>query len=114
MGWAKFVEDNMEMREERFYQPISMDRYRENTYLQVCTILPMVSLPIEVKVTIDCQKETLKPDRVLYCKDCGKEFVFSGRAQRHYDNKGYVPPKRCHHCRELNKIRRVAFSMGRP
>ena len=33
MGWAKFVEDNMEMREERFYQPISTDRYRDDTYL---------------------------------------------------------------------------------
>ena len=31
MGWAKCVEDNMEMREDRFYQPISMDRYREDT-----------------------------------------------------------------------------------
>lgn len=111
MGWAKFAEDNTEMREERFYQPISMDRYREETYLQVYTILPMRSAPVEFTITIDSQKETLKPDRVLYCKDCGKQFVFSGRAQRHYENKGYTPPKRCHQCRELNRIKRVAFAV---
>ncbi len=114
MGWAKFAEDNMEMREERFYQPIAADRYGKDTYLQVCAILPIAAFPVEVKMTVDCQKESLKPDRVLFCKDCGKQFIFSGRAQKHYENKGYVPPKRCHQCRELNKIKRVAFSMGRP
>lgn len=114
MGWAKFVEDNAEMREERFYQPISTEHYREDVYLQVCTILPIRSVPVEVTIAVDCQKESLKPDRLLYCKDCGKQFVFSGRAQRHYENKGYVPPKRCHQCRELNKVRRLAFAMGRP
>ena len=113
MGWAKFVEDNIEMREERFYQPISTEHYREDTYLQVCTILPIRSVPLKVSIAIDCQKKTLKPDQVLYCKECGKQFVFSGRAQRHYENKGYTPPKRCHQCRERNRIKRAAFAMGR-
>lgn len=113
MGWAKFVEDNMEMREERFYQPIAANRYREDTYLQVCTILPMTTFPVEVKVTVDYQKGSLKPDCELLCRDCGKQFIFSGRAQKHYEKKGYVPPKRCHQCRELNKIKRAAYSMGR-
>ena len=114
MGWAKFTEDNMEMREGRFYQPISTDHYREDTYLQVCTMLPIRSVPVELTIAIDYQKEILKPDRMLCCKECGKEFVFSGRAQRHYENKGYTPPKRCHQCRESNRIRRVAFAVGRP
>jgi len=113
MGWAKFVEDNTEMREERFYQPISEARYQKDAYFQVCTILPLVEFPIEVKVTVEPKAEMLKPDRILCCKDCGKQFVFSGRSQRHYESKGYTPPKRCRQCRELDRAKRIAFSQGR-
>ena len=65
MGWAKFVEDNIEMLDDRFYRPINEERYQQEAIIQVCTILPVATLPIEVNVTVSCTKPTTRPDRTL-------------------------------------------------
>jgi len=39
----------------------------------------------------------------ITCKDCGKQFVFSVREQRFYEEKGFVAPVRCKDCRSAKK-----------
>jgi len=39
-------------------------------------------------------------DKVLICKDCGKEFVFTESEQAFYKEKGFEnEPQRCPECR---------------
>jgi CxxC-x17-CxxC domain-containing protein len=46
-------------------------------------------------------------DKVLFCADCRKEFVFTAGEQEFYERKGFKEiPKRCKPCRELRKTRR--------
>lgn len=46
-------------------------------------------------------------DKVLTCKDCGKEFVFSEREQDFYKEKGFEnDPVRCPDCRKAKKLNR--------
>ena len=114
MGWAKYVEDNIEMRNDRFYRPLNEDRFRSDTYIEVRAVLPVSVLPMEVSIAVAPSKVTAKTDRILYCKDCGKQFVFSGKEQNFYEIRGFKTPKRCKKCRELNKIKHIAYGLRRP
>ncbi len=61
------------------------------------------------------EKEEAKPepkgedqyeDKVLKCKDCGKDFVWTAGQQAFYAEKGFEnPPLRCENCRRLKKQR---------
>lgn len=113
MGWAKFVEDNMEMREERFYHPLNEERFREDAYIEVRAVLPVTILPVEVSIAVAAPKVSSRPDRILRCRDCGKQFVFSGMEQDFFEVRGYKVPKRCKRCRELNKVKHAAYGMRR-
>ena len=43
-------------------------------------------------------------DKILVCKDCGKEFVFTAGEQEFYAEKGFVnEPQRCKECRAKRK-----------
>lgn len=43
-------------------------------------------------------------DKVLGCKDCGKEFVFTASEQEFYAQKGFTnEPGRCPECRSARK-----------
>ncbi|UZQ83509.1 zinc-ribbon domain-containing protein [Thermoanaerobacter sp. RKWS2] len=43
-------------------------------------------------------------DKVLVCKDCGKEFVWTAGEQQFYAEKGFQnEPVRCKACREAKK-----------
>lgn len=43
-------------------------------------------------------------DKVLTCKDCGREFVFSASEQEFYAEKGFTnEPGRCPECRAARK-----------
>jgi CxxC-x17-CxxC domain-containing protein len=45
-------------------------------------------------------------DRVLACKDCGTEFVFTAGEQEFYASRGLMhPPGRCPSCRAARKAR---------
>lgn len=47
-------------------------------------------------------------DKVLVCKDCGKEFVFTEGEQAFYKEKGFTnEPTRCADCRKANKAKRM-------
>ncbi len=107
MGWAKYAEDNTELRNERFYVPLSADHFRQDRCIQIVTILPVAAMPAEVNIAVS--QPTRPANRTLCCTDCGKNFTFSGKDQLYFERKGYCPPKRCKKCRELNKIKRIAF-----
>ena len=42
----------------------------------------------------------------IKCQDCGKEFYFTVRDQKFYEENGYVPPKRCKSCRNARTLRK--------
>ncbi len=51
-------------------------------------------------------------DKILTCKDCGAEFVFSGREQQFFAEKGFSnQPQRCRECRQA---RRAQTGEGAP
>ena len=41
----------------------------------------------------------------IQCKDCGEVFDFTENEQKFYEEKGFVPPKRCKACRNARTIR---------
>ncbi len=46
-------------------------------------------------------------DKILTCRECGAEFVFSTAEQAFYAQKGFVnEPTRCHSCRQQRKLTR--------
>jgi CxxC-x17-CxxC domain-containing protein len=48
----------------------------------------------------------VKEDKVLTCRDCGAEFVFSASEQEFYEAKGFAnEPGRCPGCRAARKQR---------
>jgi CxxC-x17-CxxC domain-containing protein len=43
-------------------------------------------------------------DKMLTCKDCGAQFVFSAREQQFFADKGFVnQPQRCRECRQARR-----------
>ena len=59
-----------------------------------------------------------RQDKVLRCRDCGNEFLFSVGEQEFFASKGYVhDPRRCPACRVAYRARQQAMSpeaSGRP
>jgi CxxC-x17-CxxC domain-containing protein len=57
-------------------------------------------------------------DKILRCRDCGNEFLFSAGEQEFFASKGYVnDPRRCPTCRAAFRARQVATGTelsGRP
>lgn len=46
-------------------------------------------------------------DKILICKECGREFVFSAGEQEFYAEKGFQnEPIRCKECRDKRKTQR--------
>lgn len=46
----------------------------------------------------------MSQDKVLVCRDCGQEFVFTAREQEFYAEKGFQnEPGRCPACRQARK-----------
>lgn len=48
-------------------------------------------------------------DRILVCRDCGNEFVFTAGEQEFYAQKGFLnDPVRCPDCRRARKQARAS------
>jgi hypothetical protein len=45
-------------------------------------------------------------DKVIFCKDCCEEFVWTRGEQLFYSRKGFPPPKRCLDCRRELKLKK--------
>ena len=51
----------------------------------------------------------MSDDKILSCKDCGQQFVFSTGEQEFYAEKGFQnEPVRCAPCRRARKKERAA------
>ena len=48
-----------------------------------------------------------KQDKVIVCKDCGKEFVFTIGEQEFYVTMEFSSPIRCKACRDAKKAARA-------
>ena len=46
-----------------------------------------------------------REDKILICKDCGKEFVFTVQKQELFKDKQFPMPKRCCNCRIVKRER---------
>lgn len=56
---------------------------------------------------------TLKlQNRLLRCRDCGRDFVFTIGEQRYFLSKGLSTPKRCPVCRQKRKATLVPEGVG--
>lgn len=52
-------------------------------------------------------------DKVLTCRDCGTQFVFTAGEQQFYADKGFTnEPSRCPTCRSAARARRAARGEG--
>ena len=52
-------------------------------------------------------------DKILTCRDCGQEFVFTAGEQEFYAEKGFTnQPSRCPDCRRAAKASRQGGSTG--
>ncbi len=51
-------------------------------------------------------------DRLLWCLDCQKEFVFTVGEQQFFWSKGLAEPKRCKSCRQIRKATIVSENQG--
>jgi CxxC-x17-CxxC domain-containing protein len=73
---------------------------------------------ISANVDFDSKKEFFtvsveRQDKILTCKDCGDEFIFTIREQDFYLQKGFEhDPARCSSCRNARKRDRQVNTMG--
>ena len=109
MGWAKYFEDNVEIMYER--QAAMQSRMQETEIKVVYTnVLPMTKIMVEIKEELLTPQQIEYEDRYIVCKDCGRKFLFSAKAQKHYDKMEWDDPKRCKCCRSYRNTRYLMCS----
>ena len=42
-------------------------------------------------------------DKIIQCKECGDDFVFSAGEQQFFQTKGFSAPQRCKNCRQKGR-----------
>ena len=47
-------------------------------------------------------------DKIIKCRNCGKEFTFTVGEQKFYEEKGFAAPVRCKECRDARKAANAA------
>ena len=103
MGWAKYMEDNLEIINERMSQMAE----GRNTYPAVQTTIKMTVCITPLVVAEKKPVRAAREEKYIICKDCGRVFSFPVRDQLFYEKMGWNPPKRCKACREHRKIRHL-------
>jgi hypothetical protein len=61
----------------------------------------------------DSKPVSTTPDKTLHCKQCDKDFIFSGGEQDFYASKAYDLPHRCVDCRRARKAALRGRGRGR-
>lgn len=49
-------------------------------------------------------------DKILICRDCGDEFIFTAKGQEFFKEKDFTEPKRCPGCRKARKQNAKEFN----
>ncbi|MBO7393708.1 MAG: zinc-ribbon domain-containing protein [Abditibacteriota bacterium] len=52
-------------------------------------------------------------DKIIKCKDCGQDFVFTVGEQEFFADKGFGEPVRCKSCREIRKAQKSGGKFGK-
>ncbi len=50
------------------------------------------------------EHETEYQEKLLNCKDCGRDFVFTVGEQAFFAAQQFMPPSRCHACRQSRRV----------
>lgn len=69
----------------------------------------IISIYVPVRISIYERNElnSMYTDKVLICKDCGREFIFTAGEQAFYAEKGFQnEPVRCKECRDKRKAQK--------
>lgn len=114
MGWAKYMEDDMEIMQNRnanwnslgFSYPQAQIA-NHKTSSAISQVSPNCDTLIGVLTeflddTLVMSEESFS-DKKLVCKSCGNQFSFPASKQRRFAKKGWNPPKHCKRCRELRE-----------
>ena len=99
MGWAKYMEDNLEIMENR------MNAYHRTAYITAYS--PRITEPVTSHHQIvinDIPIDELILPKPLICRDCGCKIKFATEQQNYYSKMGWKPPKRCKKCRAARDI----------
>ena len=103
MGMAKYYEDNMEIREERYVlmrEDEHMPIYRRHTVVQT-------TYTKEVIIETSNPKKQKRKAKKMLCCECNAAFLFTGGEQKFYEDHKLSDPKRCPKCRKKNKTKGV-------
>lgn len=110
MSWAKYMEDDMDIIQER--NPEWNNCYFSYPQTQVISCQPIKKQILDFDYISDLLAEVLDfpviaettyKDRKLLCKCCGRPFLFTASSQKHFAKKGWNPPKRCKNCRSVRE-----------
>ena len=106
MGWAKYTEDNTEIMADR----IAMFRYTSSEFTASYNKHPSYGIINQNAPVTDLETDDIiYRDEKLFCKDCGRPFIFSAKAQKTYNARGWDPPVRCKPCRDTKQIRYLMY-----
>ena len=100
MGWAKYMEDDLEMIESR----------NSGRYYEVYSISYPSPVPKPAKKNTPIDRSLLDfispfEDKQILCRDCGRIFSFTAEKQKQFSERGWNPPKRCKKCKSERNIR---------
>ena len=108
MGWAKYLEDNIEKTNERkFVSGSHKQKTESETICSSVILLTKLDAEVEHKqqIYISEYDNVEYKDKYIVCKNCGKKVLFSAKSQKNFDAKGWDAPKRCKSCRNLKNTR---------
>lgn len=95
MGWAKYAEDINELISER---TALWNQTTIESEIKISVHFEIPKVVIEDENSSKAEKNY--SDVKIVCRDCGKEFIFSAKSQKHFERLGWSQPKRCKCCRE--------------
>ena len=100
MGLAKYYEDNMRIREERY---LTMQEDEQRPIYRNGAIAKRETKSLEELITTTKIKKR-KKDKQMLCCECNTAFVFTGSEQKYYEKHDLSKPNRCKTCRSTKKV----------
>ena len=103
MGMQKYLEDNLEIAEERvLLAQEDNEQYANFPLEEEVRRVYVVSTRI-TKLKINPPKKHKRKKKKIVCLDCGETFFFTGGEQKYYEKCKLSEPKRCPNCRQKRK-----------
>ncbi len=111
MGYAKYHEDDFEIREERIVemeQRFCEEKMVGSSFIVRSTIREVkvgtkVTRRTKAKPGVNVSTEKKYVDKELTCCVCGRKFTYYADFQKKIEENGFVPPRRCKYCKKTRK-----------